>query len=86
MNVAGSFGIITSSFKYVGLVRIVTASLISFAALVNALRFNSRSAKPIAIYVSIFSSIFNRSVDVEEETIEHEILSIDDEDAVEELL
>jgi len=30
--------------------------------------------------------MFNRSVDVEEETIEHEILSIDDEDAVEELL
>jgi hypothetical protein len=40
----------------------------------------------MAIKVSIFSSIFNRSVDVEEETIEHEILSIDDEDAVEELL
>jgi hypothetical protein len=30
--------------------------------------------------------MFNRSVDVEEETIEHEILSIEDEDAVEELL
>jgi hypothetical protein len=30
--------------------------------------------------------MFNKSVDVDEETIEHEIFSIDDEDAVELLL
>jgi hypothetical protein len=38
------------------------------------------------INVSIFSSIFNRSVDVDDETIGHEIFSIDDEEAVELLL
>lgn len=57
----------------------------SLPALFRALRFNSRSVKPIFIKVSIFSSIVNRSVDVDEdETIEHEIFSlVDDDDAVE---
>jgi hypothetical protein len=86
MNV-DSVGIITSSLKKVEPVRIVTASAISLQALFNALRFNSRSVKPILMSVSIFSSIFNISGDVDEETMEHEILSIDDdEDAAEELL
>jgi len=84
--VVGSFEIITSSLKQFGPVRIVTASAISLPALFNTLRFNSRSVKPIFINVSIFSSIFNKSVDVDDETIEHEIFSIDDEDAVDELL
>jgi hypothetical protein len=85
--VVGSLEIITSSLKKLGPVRMVTASAISFPALFKAFRFNSRSVKPILINVSILSSIFDKSVDVEDETIEHEIFSIDDdEDAVDELL
>lgn len=84
--VAGSFGIIRSSLKQLGPVRIVTASAISLPALFNTFRFKSRSVKPILTNVSILSSIFNKSVDVDDETIEHEIFSIEDEDAVNELL
>lgn len=82
----GSLWIMASSLAKLGPVRSPTASDMSLPALLKAFRFNSRSVKPILINVSIFSSMFKRSDDVDEETMEHEIFSMDDEDEAVELL
>jgi hypothetical protein len=77
-----------SSLKNIGSVKNVTASFISLSALANARRSRSRSVKPMLINFSMFSSIVDISVDVDEETIGHEILSMDEavDDAAELLI
>ena len=71
-------GIITSSLKNVDPVRMVIASLMSFSALFNAFRFISRSVKPMVNNVSRLSSRVAISVEVDEDTIEQEMFSIDE--------